>query len=131
MRGNNLFSKRNDCSYDASRVFLNGKVHNEYRKGLNCLFTRQALGIYLKVQDRIYRATFAKWMADPDPNHKPYQMLFRDLNMETSLRVFCGSYISETDAKEVSDKYWLITQALELVNFPFGQSHSSLEDMQD
>lgn len=46
-------------------------------------------------------------------------MSFRDLNMETSLRVFCGSYISEADAKEVSDKYWLITQALELVNFPF------------
>lgn len=47
-------------------------------------------------------------------------MLFRDLNMETSLRVFCGSYISEEDAKDVSDKYWMITQALELVNFPFG-----------
>lgn len=31
------------CSF-ACRVFLNGKVHNEYRKGLNCLFTRQALG---------------------------------------------------------------------------------------
>ena len=39
--------------------------------------------------------------------------------MMTSLRVFCGSYIPEEAAKEVSDKYWLITQALELVNFPF------------
>lgn len=41
--------------------------------------------------------------------------------METSLRVFCGSYISEENAKEVSAKYWQITQALELVNFPFGK----------
>lgn len=75
------------------------------------------------MQDRIYRATFDRWLADPDPAHKPYQLLFRDLNMETSLRVFCGSYISETDAKEVSAKYWQITQALELVNFPFGELH--------
>lgn len=46
-------------------------------------------------------------------------MEFRDLNMETSLRVFCGDYIPESAAKEVSDNYWLITVALELVNFPF------------
>lgn len=39
--------------------------------------------------------------------------------METSLRVFCGDYISDEGAKEISDKYWLITVALELVNFPF------------
>lgn len=101
-------------------VFLNGKVHNEYRKGLNCLFTRQALGIYLKIQDRIYRQNFASWLKeDKNSAHKPYQMLFRDLNMETSLRVFCGNYIKEENVKEISDKYWLITQSLELVNFPF------------
>lgn len=46
-------------------------------------------------------------------------MEFRDLNMETSLKVFCGDYIPEAAAKEVSDNYWLITVALELVNFPF------------
>lgn len=39
--------------------------------------------------------------------------------METSLKVFCGDYISDEHAKEVSAKYWQITQALELVNFPF------------
>ncbi|GAA5959567.1 hypothetical protein JCM21900_003200 [Sporobolomyces salmonicolor] len=100
-------------------VFLNGKVHNEYRKGLNSLFTPQALQIYLRMQDSIYRKYFRQWVADPTPEAQPYQMKFRDLNMETSLRVFCGSYIREEDVKEISDKYWLITQALELVNFPF------------
>lgn len=75
------------------------------------------------MQDRIYRKTFAKWIEDSKTDdHKPYWMEFRDLNMETSLRVFCGSYISEKDAQEVSAKYWQITQALELVNFPFGSS---------
>ncbi|KAM0749617.1 cytochrome P450 [Meredithblackwellia eburnea MCA 4105] len=100
-------------------VFLNGKVHNEYRKGLNCLFTRQALSIYLKTQDRIYRKFFAEWLADKSPEHKPYTMIFRDLNMETSLRVFCGSYIKQENVQEITEKYWQITKALELVNFPF------------
>ena len=49
-------------------------------------------------------------------------MIFRDLNMETSLRVFCGSYIAEDNVREISAKYWQITKALELVNFPFGTS---------
>jgi len=39
--------------------------------------------------------------------------------METSLRVFCGDYIPDEGAKQISDSYWLITVALELVNFPF------------
>lgn len=42
----------------------------------------------------------------------------RNMNMETSLRVFCGQHIPEHAAAEISDKYWLITRALELVNFP-------------
>lgn len=100
-------------------MFLNGKVHSEYRKSLNVLFTPKALECYLRVQDQIYRQHFKQWLADPNPNPQPYQLKFRDLNMMTSLRVFCGSYIAEAAAQEVSDKYWLITQALELVNFPF------------
>jgi C-22 sterol desaturase len=42
----------------------------------------------------------------------------RNLNMETSLRVFCGPHIPQPAVQEISDKYWLITKALELVNFP-------------
>lgn len=45
-------------------------------------------------------------------------MTARDLNMETSLRVFCGTHIPEHGAREISEKYWSITVALELVNFP-------------
>ena len=45
-------------------------------------------------------------------------MTARELNMETSLRVFCGQHIPDDAAKEISDKYWMITLALELVNFP-------------
>jgi C-22 sterol desaturase len=46
-------------------------------------------------------------------------MTARYMNMDTSLRVFCGNHIPERAAKEINDKYWAITQSLELVNFPF------------
>jgi len=42
----------------------------------------------------------------------------RELNMETSLRVFCGQHIPDQAAKDINEKYWMITKALELVNFP-------------
>jgi len=45
-------------------------------------------------------------------------MIARYLNMDTSLRVFCGDHIPEHAAKEINEKYWAITQSLELVNFP-------------
>lgn len=45
-------------------------------------------------------------------------MLARHLNADTSLRVFCGDHIPEVATREIHDKYWDITRALELVNFP-------------
>nr|BAK09507.1 cytochrome P450 [Postia placenta] len=101
-------------------VFLTGKVHVEYRRVLNTLFTRKALGVYVGIQDAITRKYIAKWLADSaqDSSPKPIMMAARDLNMETSLRVFCGPHIPDHAAKEITDKYWMITVALELVNFP-------------
>ena len=49
----------------------------------------------------------------------PYMMKMRDLNMETSLSVFFGRYLTSSQKQEINDRYWLITKALELVNFPF------------
>lgn len=98
-------------------VFLHGKVHADYRKALNVLFTKKALATYLPIQERIYRSWFKDWLADPAPA-KPYMMPMRDLNMETSLSVFLGPYLTEAQKKEINEKYWLITVALELVNFP-------------
>ena len=45
-------------------------------------------------------------------------MTARHLNMDTALRVFCGNHIPPAATREISDKYWDITRALELVNFP-------------
>lgn len=46
-------------------------------------------------------------------------MTARNLNMDVSLKVFCGQHITDEAAEQISREYWDITLALELVNFPF------------
>ncbi|RDB29641.1 hypothetical protein Hypma_015132 [Hypsizygus marmoreus] len=103
------------------RVFLTGKEHLSYRRGLNSLFTHRALGIYVNIQEVIARKHLVNWLdtAIKTKEAQPIMMIARYMNMDTSLRVFCGKHISEEAALEINDKYWAITLALELVNFPF------------
>jgi sterol 22-desaturase len=42
----------------------------------------------------------------------------RHLNMEASLRTFCGPHIAQEAVLIISEQYWSITKAMELVNFP-------------
>ena len=102
------------------RVFLNGKAHVEYRRMLNVLFTRKALAIYLEMQDRIAREHFTDWLADAakDPQPKIIMHTVRHMNMHISLRIFCGNHIPKDAISRISEEYWRITRALELVNFP-------------
>ncbi|KAN0100969.1 Cytochrome P450 [Tylopilus felleus] len=101
-------------------VFLTGKSHVEYRRVLNTLFTRKALSIYISIQDTIARKHLNQWLVDAakDASPKSIMKTARELNMQTSLRVFCGNHIPEEGVTEISQKYWDITRALELVNFP-------------
>lgn len=48
----------------------------------------------------------------------PFMHEFRELMCAVSLRTFCGHYVSEEAVKKIADDYYLITAALELVNFP-------------
>ncbi|KAI8377753.1 cytochrome P450 [Radiomyces spectabilis] len=98
-------------------VFLSGKAHVDYRKGLNVLFTRKALGIYIPIQEKVYQKHFQEWLA-LDGKIEQYQLRFREVNMESSLRVFLGDYMSDEVAATISQEYFNITAALELVNFP-------------
>ncbi|CAO0802461.1 unnamed protein product [Mucor circinelloides] len=102
---------------DDNWVFLGGKAHVDYRKGLNVLFTRKALGIYIPIQERVYQKHFNEWLALGGISEQ-YQLRFRELNMEASLRVFMGDYMSDEVASTISQEYFNITAALELVNFP-------------
>ena len=102
-------------------VFLDGKAHVEYRKGLNGLFTRQALEIYLPGQEEVYKKYFAKFVEITEENGgepKPWMPVFRELMCAVSCRTFVGHYMSERVVKKIAHDYYLITAALELVNFP-------------
>ncbi|KAL9114529.1 MAG: hypothetical protein Q9227_001610 [Pyrenula ochraceoflavens] len=105
----------------ANWVFLDGKAHVEYRKGLNGLFTRQALESYLPGQEEVYDkyfGNFVKISSDAQSKPVPWMPVFRELMCAVSCRTFVGHYMSEKAVKKVADDYYLITAALELVNFP-------------
>ena len=103
-------------------VFLDGKAHVEYRKGLNGLFTRQALQMYLPGQEDVYDKYFEKFLSISQEENKgkptPFMTHFRELMCAVSCRTFVGHYMSDETVKRVADDYYLITAALELVNFP-------------
>ena len=103
-------------------VFLDGRQHVDYRKGLNGLFTRQALELYLPRQEEVYDRYFQMFLETSEEgdqkNGVPFMPMFRELMCAVSLRTFVGHYMSDAAVKKIADNYWLITAALELVNFP-------------
>ncbi|CAN6674500.1 C-22 sterol desaturase Erg5p [Trichomonascus vanleenenianus] len=99
-------------------VFLDGKAHVDYRRSLNHLFTRNALAIYLPHMEDIYDKYLNQWVEESKDEPRPFMPDFREINCALSLKTFCGDYITEEQVKIISDNYYRITQALELVNFP-------------
>ncbi|KAJ5893774.1 Cytochrome 61 [Penicillium taxi] len=102
-------------------VFLDGKEHVDYRKGLNGLFTRQALATYLPRVEEVLTESFKRFLEKSESlNHQPTPWMpdFRELMTALSCRTFVGYYMSDEVVQKVADDYYLITAALELVNFP-------------
>jgi sterol 22-desaturase len=102
-------------------VFLDGKPHVDFRKGLNGLFTRKALQCYLPGQEAVYNKYFKRFLEVTKQNKGkpiPFMHEFRELMCAVSCRTFVGHYLSEEATKKIADDYFLITAALELVNFP-------------
>lgn len=102
-------------------VFLDGRAHVEYRKGLNGLFTRQALETYLPGQEEVYDKYFERFVQiskENDGRPIPWMPILRELMCAVSCRTFVGHYMTERLVKKIADDYYLITTALELVNFP-------------
>lgn len=103
-------------------VFLDGQAHVAYRKGLNGLFTRQALDIYLPKQEEVYRTYFDRFLEVSQQQHggkpTPWMPEFRELMCAVSCRTFVGHYIADEAIKKIADEYYRITAALDIVNFP-------------
>lgn len=103
-------------------VFLDGKEHVEYRKGLNGLFTRQAMETYLPGQQQVYREYFEEFLRMSKESNgapQPFVYKLRELMCAVSCRTFVGHYMSREGVKKIADDYYNITAAMELVNFPF------------
>jgi sterol 22-desaturase len=101
-------------------VFLDGQAHVDFRKGLNGLFTRQALETYLPGQEECYNIYFERFLrVSKEANGPvPFMAEFRELMCAVSCRTFVGHYISDDAIKKIADDYYNITAAMELVNFP-------------
>ncbi|KAL7920672.1 cytochrome P450 [Trichoderma austrokoningii] len=102
-------------------VFLNGKAHAEFRRGLTGLFTNKALSTYLPVQEKVYGDYFKKFVqASKENKGKPAVFMgwFREINCALSCRTFFGDYISQEAVKRIADDFYLVTDALDLVNVP-------------
>ncbi|KAF3006115.1 hypothetical protein E8E14_002324 [Neopestalotiopsis sp. 37M] len=102
-------------------VFLTGKAHAEYRRGLSGLFTNKALSSYLPVQERVYGDYFERFVAASAANGgkaTAFMGHFREINCALSCRTFFGDYISQAAIKRIADDFYLVTAALELVNVP-------------
>ncbi|KAL4881674.1 cytochrome P450 61 [Aspergillus karnatakaensis] len=102
-------------------VFLQGKTHAEYRRGLAPLFTNKAMESYLPGQEKVLAEYFAKFIAaSKGNNNRPIEFmpLFREINCAVSCRTFFGDYISQEAIKRIADDFYLVTDALELVNVP-------------
>ncbi|OCK75713.1 cytochrome P450 61 [Lepidopterella palustris CBS 459.81] len=105
----------------ANWVFLDGRAHVDYRKGLNGLFTRQALELYLPGQEEVYEKYFEAFVGITKRNGGkavPFMPNFRELMCAVSCRTFVGNYLPEETVKKIANDYYHITAALELVNFP-------------
>ncbi|EHK99358.1 putative Cytochrome 61 [Glarea lozoyensis 74030] len=102
-------------------VFLQGKAHAEYRRGLTPLFTNKAMATYLPVHHKVLSDYFDKFVnASKAEQGKPreFMTLFREINCALSCRTFFGDYISQDAVKKIADDFYLATAALELVNVP-------------
>lgn len=102
-------------------VFLQGRAHAEYRRGLTPLFTNKAMATYLPAQEKVFADYFDKFVAASKANQgRPmaFMPLFREINCALSCRTFFGDYISKDAVQMIADDFYLITAALELVNIP-------------
>lgn len=64
-------------------VFLQGKAHAEYRRGLAPLFTNKAMATYFPVQERVLTDYFDRFVAASKANQgRPmaFMPMFREIN---------------------------------------------------
>lgn len=93
-----------------SFIFLDGKKHVDFRKGLNGLFTRKALQCYLPTQEKVWSSYFRKFVAASKAaggKPIPFMTQFREINCALSCRTFVGNYISDEAVQKIADDFYV------------------------
>lgn len=95
-------------------AFMNGPVHKVLRMGVLPLFTNKALSIYLHIQEKAIRNHMAKWCEMSKNSRDGIEMrpLIYDLNMNTSLSVFVGPYVTDETREKFKDDYTNLTRGM-------------------
>ena len=89
-------------------AFMSGSPHKTLRKQILPLFTRRALGVYVKLQEEKIRHHIEKWMQKcAKDSELEMRLLIRDLNIETSFDVFLGPYMGGKEKLEELSKYYM------------------------
>lgn len=98
-------------------AFMDGEPHKNLRRQLLPLFQPRALAIYIPHQERVIRKHLTTWVKNPDP--QVFQVLTRDLNMETSQDIFCGPYLTDAQRVIFRDLYWQMNEGFLCVPIAF------------
>lgn len=91
-------------------AFLHGPKHIALRRSLLPLFTKRALSTYLTLQEHQIHHHLNKWVVRTKDGAQPIRVEARDLNIETSLEVFVGTYISVEERKTFTELYFKMNE---------------------
>ena len=95
-------------------AFMNGSTHKNLRMALLPLFTTKALSIYLHIQEKAIREHIAKWcdMSRTSKDGIEMRPLIYDLNINTSLSVFVGPYLTNEIRQQFKIDYMNLTRGM-------------------
>lgn len=107
LNGERLFGKGNIA-------FMQGEIHKTLRQQVLYLFTKKALAKYVSVQEDCIRRALDKWLNEAEFGNDRLEMksLIRDLNLETSQKVFIGPYLTADKRQKFCDDYLMINNGL-------------------
>jgi cytochrome P450 family 710 subfamily A protein len=93
-------------------AFMNGQIHKTLRIALLPLFTTKALSTYLHIQEKAIRDHMNKWCQISQTSKDGLEMrpLIYDLNINTSLSVFVGPYLTDDIRKQFKIDYINLTK---------------------
>ncbi|RZC53203.1 hypothetical protein C5167_012056 [Papaver somniferum] len=106
--GKKLFGEHN-------LIYMSGQAHKDLRRRIAPNFTPKALSTYISLQQSIILEHLKKWESLSVQNGSkplPLRYLCRDMNLDTSQKVFVGPYLSEKSRQEFNKDYNLFNVGL-------------------